>query len=124
MEKVAFVRGLTKLKREDFTIGSFISGLKKKLQAASRKSESRELQVWVQPITNHLYYCAALGDGNGPLLVSMWLSLLNHVFDKHDGHDGPFSECLHQPLSDRAWLTEGKFISRFLVQDTPPAILI
>ncbi|CAN7981884.1 unnamed protein product [Ixodes pacificus] len=37
----------------------------------------------------------------------MWLSLLNHVVDKHDGHDGPFSECLHQPLSDRAWLTEG-----------------
>ncbi|KAG0420106.1 hypothetical protein HPB47_003672 [Ixodes persulcatus] len=136
MEKVAFVRGLTKLKREDFTIGSFISdrhpgvehhmrteerdtkhyfdtwhidkGLKKKLQAASRKSESRELQVWVQPIANHLYYCAALGNGNGPLLVSMWLSLLNHVVDKHDGHDGPFSECLHQPLSDRAWLTEGE----------------
>ncbi|CAN8014538.1 unnamed protein product, partial [Ixodes persulcatus] len=91
MEKVAFVRGLTKLKKEDFTIGSFISdrhpgvehhmrteergtkhyfdtwhidkGLKKKLQAASRKSESRELQLWVQPITNHLYYCAALGGG-------------------------------------------------------------
>ncbi|CAN8016510.1 unnamed protein product, partial [Ixodes persulcatus] len=87
MEKVAFVRGLTKLKNEDFTIGSFISdrhpgvehhmrteergtkhyfdtwhidkGLKKKLQAASRKSESRELQLWVQRITNHLYYCAA-----------------------------------------------------------------
>ncbi|KAG0411952.1 hypothetical protein HPB47_010926 [Ixodes persulcatus] len=96
----------------------------KKLQAASRKSESRELQVWVQPITNHLYYCAALGGGNGPLLVSMWFSLLNHVVDKHDGHDGPFSECLHQPLSHRAWLTEGKFISRFLVKDTPPAILM
>ncbi|XP_029835401.2 uncharacterized protein LOC115319521 [Ixodes scapularis] len=140
MEKVAFVRGFTKLKKEDFTIGTFISdrhpgvehhmrpeergtkhyfdtwhidkGLKKKLQAASRKSESRELQVWVQPITNDLYYCAALGGGNGPLLVSMWLSLklslLNHVVDKHDVHDGPFSECLHQPLSDRAWLTEGK----------------
>ncbi|KAG0433348.1 hypothetical protein HPB47_020004 [Ixodes persulcatus] len=93
----------------------------KKLQAASRKSDSKELQVWVQPITNHLYYCAALGEGNGPLLVSMWLSLLNHVVDKHDGHDGPFSECLHQPLSDREIkiLLNGVHHSCVLIPGTP-----
>ncbi|KAM7294531.1 uncharacterized protein ISCGN_024037 [Ixodes scapularis] len=135
MEKVAFLRGLAKLKDQGFTIASFMSdrhpgvechmrtmesgtkhyfdtwhiskGVKKKLLAASRSGPCKDLEVWVQPVNNHLYHCAALGEGNGPLMVSMWMSLLNHVVNKHDGHDGPYHECLHQPLSDRAWLAVG-----------------
>ncbi|KAG0419900.1 hypothetical protein HPB47_003813 [Ixodes persulcatus] len=132
MEKVAFLRGLAKLKDQGFTIASFMSdrhpgvechmrtmesgtkhyfdtwhiskGVKKKLLAASRSGPCKDLEVWVQQVNNHLYHCAALGEGNGPLMVSMWMSLLNHVVNKHDGHDGPYHKCRHQPLSDRAWL--------------------
>ncbi|KAM7297593.1 uncharacterized protein ISCGN_022744 [Ixodes scapularis] len=135
MEKVAFLRGLAKLKDQGFTIASFMSdrhpgvechmrtmesgtkhyfdtwhiskGVKKKLLAASRSGPCKDLEVWVQPVNNHLYHSAALGEGNGPLMVSMWMSLLNHVVNKHDGHDGPYHECLHQPLSGRAWLAVG-----------------
>ncbi|KAG0425581.1 hypothetical protein HPB47_027267 [Ixodes persulcatus] len=135
MEKVAFLRGLAKLKDQGFTIASFMSdrhpgvechmrtmesgtkhyfdtwhiskGVKKKLLAASRSGPCKDLEVWVQQVNNHLYHCAALGEGNGPLMVSMWMSLLNHVVNKHDGHDGPYHECLHQPLPARAWLAVG-----------------
>ncbi|KAM7304147.1 uncharacterized protein ISCGN_014047 [Ixodes scapularis] len=79
----------------------------KKLQAASRSGLCKELEVWVQPVTNHPYFCAMMGDCNGPLLVSMWLSLLNDVVNKHSGHGGPYGECLHQPLTDRSWLVVG-----------------
>ncbi|KAM7310867.1 uncharacterized protein ISCGN_007775 [Ixodes scapularis] len=74
---------------------------KKKLFAASLSGPCKDLQVWVQQVNNHLYYCAALGEGNGQLLVSMWM------INKHDGHDEPYHECLHQPLPDRAWLAVG-----------------
>ncbi|KAG0444146.1 hypothetical protein HPB47_014121 [Ixodes persulcatus] len=69
--------------------------VKKKLQAASWSGLCKELEVWIQPVTNHLYFCAMMGDCNVPLLVSMWLSLLNHVVNKHSGHGGPYDECLH-----------------------------
>ncbi|KAG0443841.1 hypothetical protein HPB47_014470 [Ixodes persulcatus] len=121
MEKVAFLRGLAKLKDQGFTISSFMSdsyvlwtadmppfqGAKRKLLAAGRSGPCRDLKVWVQQVKNHRYYCAALGEGNGPLLVSMSMSPLKHVINMHGGHDGPYYECLHQPLSDRAWLAVG-----------------
>ncbi|KAM7309438.1 hypothetical protein ISCGN_013069 [Ixodes scapularis] len=72
--------------------------VKKKLFAASPSSPCKDLQVWVQQVNNHLYYCATLGEGNGQLLASM------QMINKHGGHDGPYQECLHQPLPDRAWL--------------------
>ncbi|CAN7988310.1 unnamed protein product, partial [Ixodes hexagonus] len=87
MEKVAFLRGLTKLKDEGFTIASFMSdrhpgveshmrtmesatkhyfdtwhiskGVKKQLLAASRSGPCKDLEVWVQQVNNHLYHCAA-----------------------------------------------------------------
>ncbi|KAG0425875.1 hypothetical protein HPB47_026985 [Ixodes persulcatus] len=127
-EKAVFLRGLAKLNNPSSAghhpgvechMRTMESGTKhyfdtwhiskgtKKLPAASRSGPCKDLEVWVQQVNNHLYYCAALGEGNGPLLVSMWMSLLNHVINKHDGYDGPYHECMHQPLSDRAWLAVG-----------------
>ncbi|KAL1434625.1 hypothetical protein MTO96_011490 [Rhipicephalus appendiculatus] len=77
-------------------------GLKKKLLAASRKH--RVLSPWIRSIINHLYWVAAMGQGDGDLVVSMWRSLLNQVCDKHDGHDGPYEKCLHEQLEDREWM--------------------
>ncbi|KAG0416888.1 hypothetical protein HPB47_006058 [Ixodes persulcatus] len=96
MEKVAFVRGFNTLKDQGFTISSCMSNLhpgvqhhmrtlersttyyfdtwhlsnvvEQKLQAASRSGFCKELEVWIQPVTNHLYFCAMMGECNGPLL--------------------------------------------------------
>ncbi|XP_049270225.1 uncharacterized protein LOC125756199 [Rhipicephalus sanguineus] len=94
-------------------------GLKKKLLAASRRH--RVLSPWIQSIINHLYWVAAMGQGDGDLVVSMWRSLLNHVCDKHDGHDGPYEKCLHDQLEDREWLspTSPAFLQLKTIVDNP-----
>ncbi|KAH7940575.1 hypothetical protein HPB49_002125 [Dermacentor silvarum] len=81
-------------------------GLKKKLLAASRTHQV--ITPWIQSILNHLYLVAAMGQGDGELVISMWRSLLNHVCNKHDGHDGPYKKCLHDSLDDREWLRPGQ----------------
>ncbi|KAG0438359.1 hypothetical protein HPB47_017042 [Ixodes persulcatus] len=43
--------------------------MEQKLQAASRSGFCKELEVWIQPVTNHLYFCAMMGECNGPLLA-------------------------------------------------------
>lgn len=99
-------------------------GAKRKLLAAGRSGPCRDLKVWVQQVKNHRYYCAALGEGNGPLLVSMSMSPLKHIINMHGGHDGPYYECLHQPLSDRAWLAVGKLTILSIVHHSRAAILM
>ncbi|KAK8779264.1 hypothetical protein V5799_019395 [Amblyomma americanum] len=34
----------------------------------------------------------------------MWNSLLNHVCNKHNGHEGPYQKCIHGPLEKRQWM--------------------
>ncbi|XP_070384925.1 uncharacterized protein [Dermacentor albipictus] len=82
----------------------FFPGIRRKLTAASRKGRCRELLSWIQPIVNHLYWCACACGGNGDLLVATWTSLLNHIADIHDGHGNPYPRCLHGPSSRVSWL--------------------
>ncbi|KAH9378733.1 hypothetical protein HPB48_018970 [Haemaphysalis longicornis] len=73
-------------------------GIQKKLRAACKSQSCAFIQPWMQCITNHLDFVAAMAEGDAELIISMWRSLLNHICDKHDGHEGPFAECLHEPL--------------------------
>ncbi|KAH9382534.1 hypothetical protein HPB48_021248 [Haemaphysalis longicornis] len=75
---------------------------------ATCKSQSCALiQPLMQCITNHLYFVASMADGDEELILSMLRSLLSHICDKHDGHEGPFAECLQEPLGERLWMTPG-----------------
>lgn len=82
-------------------------GLKKKLAAASKTAGCSTLELWVQPISNHLYWCAALGAGDPELVVDMWKSMANHICNVHVGHEGLYTECAHDDLDDRQWLKPG-----------------
>lgn len=88
----------------------YCSGIRKKLRAACKTQSCAQIQGWVQGITNHVYFVAAMAEGGAELVVSMWNSLLNHICNQHDGHEGPFSECLHEPLGDRDWMTPGDLL--------------
>ncbi|KAL1485360.1 hypothetical protein MTO96_032007 [Rhipicephalus appendiculatus] len=50
------------------------------------------------------WHIAKAGNGDGDLIVSMWRSMLNHICNRHVGHQGPFTACLHGPLEDREWM--------------------
>ncbi|XP_077549571.1 uncharacterized protein LOC144162784 isoform X1 [Haemaphysalis longicornis] len=90
--------------RHFFDVWHIAKGLKKKLKLAAKSKGCSSIQLWIEAIKNHLYWTAAMGDGDGELILSIWGSLLNHVCNKHVGHQGPFSECLHEPLEDRQWM--------------------
>ncbi|KAH9364189.1 hypothetical protein HPB48_006285 [Haemaphysalis longicornis] len=93
--------------RHFFDVWHIAKGLKKKLKLAAKSKGCSSIQLWIEAIKNHLYWTAAMGDGDGELILSIWGSLLNHVCNKHVGHPGPFSECLHEPLEDRQWMRPG-----------------
>ncbi|KAL1457360.1 hypothetical protein MTO96_027682 [Rhipicephalus appendiculatus] len=81
-------------------------GFQKKLVAAS-KARNSVIRLWIRSIVKHLYFVAAAGEGDWNLMVSMWRSLLNHICNKHTNHEGPFTDCLHEPLVGKAWMTRG-----------------
>lgn len=48
---------------------------------------------------NHLYWSAvSTPDGNGELIKAKWISLDNHLHNKHKGHGKLFPKCGHKAL--------------------------
>ncbi|XP_037516619.1 uncharacterized protein LOC119393581 [Rhipicephalus sanguineus] len=135
MEKFGLKKGLGELKDQNVTICSLTTdrhvgikkymrtcepgiehtydawhvgkGVKKKLTVAAKKSACAALKEWIQPVVNHLYWCVAVSEGDGDLLVAMWKSMLNHVINMHAGHDSPYPRCLHGDVQNGKWLTPG-----------------
>lgn len=50
-------------------------GLRKKLQSAAKSRQCSQLESWINPVCNHLYWCAAMAEGNEDCLVDMWTSI-------------------------------------------------
>ncbi|XP_077551794.1 uncharacterized protein LOC144165999 isoform X2 [Haemaphysalis longicornis] len=90
-----------------FDVWHVAKGIKKKLVAVSKRAECAELQEWVQPVVNHLYWCVAVSKGDGLLLVAMWRSMLNHVVNVHSGHGDAYPRCVHDGIPDGKWLLPG-----------------
>lgn len=68
---------------------------------------------WKKSVVNHMFWCAAsTDDDDGDLKAAKWLSITNHIMNKHSGHQSPlFSQCLHGRLHGRErkkkWLSPG-----------------
>ena len=71
------------------------TGLKKKLLDLS-KNNCSIVGKWIRSIINHLYWCiSSTPDGNGDVIEAKWLSVANHIRNKHKGHSVLFPKCLH-----------------------------
>jgi len=45
-------------------------------------------------------------DGDEKMIVAKWLSVLEHVTNKHEGFEYPeFPRCQHGPIAEREWLS-------------------
>ena len=55
-------------------------------------------------------------ENNGNLILSKWLSMLDHMGDIHEGFDGPYERCEHENLDQRdiEWIEPGKCIEHRL----------
>ncbi|XP_049522109.1 uncharacterized protein LOC119450703 isoform X2 [Dermacentor silvarum] len=90
-----------------FDVWHIAKGINKKLSIASKHRNCGSILLWSRSIINHLYFVAAASHGDGDLIVSMWRSVLNHICNQHNGHEGPFTDCVHGPLRNKKWMTRG-----------------
>ncbi|KAL3189072.1 hypothetical protein MRX96_003213 [Rhipicephalus microplus] len=86
----------------------------KKLLAASWSRGYNVIEKWVTSIKNHLYFCvrtaaerAVTPVKRGELAVAIWPSFLNHVQNKHCGHNEEYANCEHGDLLPRKWIFAG-----------------
>ena len=78
----------------------FILGLKKDLRNVSKSDESGLVAQWAGPIVNHMYWVAA---STCPLttirwsdtMEAKWLSLAQHICNKHRHSNVLYSKCAH-----------------------------
>ncbi|KAH7967884.1 hypothetical protein HPB52_003735 [Rhipicephalus sanguineus] len=82
-------------------------GVNKKLLQAARTTSCTAIGLWSRSIIKHLYFAVQRGGGNGDLAVAVWLSITNHVQDKHHGHSFLYDHCQHGDLEPRKWIFPG-----------------
>ena len=60
-------------------------------------------------MVNHLYWSAlSTTEDDGSLVLEKWLSLGNHIHNKHKGHGSRYKRCGHGHLKRRKWLKYSK----------------
>lgn len=101
---------------EQNKIQCIFTGLGKKIDAISKGKDCAVVAQWKKSIVNHIFWCAAsTDDDDGEMKEAKWLSITNHIINKHNGHDNDrFPRCLHGHLHGREkkkkWLEPGKWI--------------
>lgn len=118
--------------RHLYDIWHVAKGVRKKLQSIAKEKDCEVLQPWINSIVNHLYWCVVSSPPDSPnLILAKWKSVLNHVLNKHRGHDDVlFPKCAHARLTGRQakkkWLKpstkvtsklEGVIMNKSLLRD-------
>jgi len=94
--------------QHEFDLWHIVKGLKKKLLGTKNK----ELVPWVRSISNHLWYCAAVCNGDATRLKETWMGILHHVTNEHIWVSGEkVNKCGHEPYSQeealkRPWIAK------------------
>lgn len=88
-------------------------GLRKKLEKLAKNKDCGLVSEWARSIINHLYWSIMSTAQDSPELVKeKWLSLDNHVHNKHKGHGKVYEKCKHQKLK-RKWFHRSKLTNLF-----------
>ena len=93
-----------------FDIWHLVKSILKKIMAKSKTKTCEALGLWIRSIANHMWWCSESCGGDDQLLREKWLSLLNHITNKHRwGGSKIFKKCAHTVLtaaekSETEWL--------------------
>ena len=73
----------------------------------------------MRSIISHLHWCASsTQDGNSNIMEAKWLSVMNHIRNKHTGHHPLFPKCLHGRYDtvqdEMQWMTAGIYLYTIL----------
>ena len=75
---------------------------KKKVTALAKEKDCEIVGEWKKSLVNHLYWSAvSTPDGNGELIKAKWISLDNHIHNKHKKHGKIFTACQHKAIRKR-----------------------
>ena len=81
------------------------AAFKKKVNKLSKEKGCEIVGEWQRSMINHLYWCAhSTKDGNTEVILEKWLSIINHIHNKHRGHGKLYKRCAHGRLPNRKWL--------------------
>ena len=68
----------------------------------AKEKECELIREWMKSVINHLYWSAvSTPSGDGENIKAKWLSLDNHIHNKHSGHGKVFPKCEHGRLPRR-----------------------
>ena len=91
---------------------AFLQQCPKKLRTSSKKKSCEKLGQWIPSITNHFWWSIETCQGDAENLKERWLSITNHVVNRHDFPSNKlFKKCEHDALDEgvrwKKWLTPG-----------------
>lgn len=93
------------------------AGLKKDLKAAEKCDKSGLVAEWSKAIVNHLYWVAVTTeecDEKADILEAKWLSLANHITNKHSHDNEHCRRCAHPRLKkgdqQRKYMKKGELL--------------
>ena len=71
-------------------------------EGLAKQKDCELVSKWEQSMINHMYWCVvSTPNGDGDMMVAKWLSLENHIHNKHSGHGKLFRSCAHGRLVGR-----------------------
>ncbi|CAL4089388.1 unnamed protein product, partial [Meganyctiphanes norvegica] len=96
-----FLRLSKKHVKHEYDTWHVAKGFKKKILKLIKSCP--ELAPWVKSIINHIYWSASSSKDDKPeMIVAKWLSICNHIKNKHTGHeDKLFPKCAHETKRNR-----------------------
>ena len=90
-------------------------GFRKKVEKAAKKKDYELIGSWSKSMINHLYWSVmSTKDGNAKVIKEKWLSLNNHLHNKHVGHGSIYKACSHGKIK-RKWFKHRKYTSIFII---------
>uniref|UniRef100_A0A1X7ST94 MULE transposase domain-containing protein n=1 Tax=Amphimedon queenslandica TaxID=400682 RepID=A0A1X7ST94_AMPQE len=87
----------------------------KKVDKLGKQKDCESAQQWGRSMTNHLYWSVMSSEDDNSLPVKeKWLSLINHLHNKHKGHGTIFKKCQHGRVKKKKWLKHNTKVSEKL----------
>ena len=95
----------------------------KKIDALAKEKSCELVGEWKGSLVNHLYWSAvSTPNGNGEVMGAKWMSMDNHIHNKHKGHSKGFPSCKHKTWRRRRgkkkWFKPSKYNSAWYRQRT------
>ena len=80
------------------------------MEKIANKKSCEIASKWTKSLVNHMYWSAASTEsGDGDIIEAKWLSVINHIHNKHSHSNKLFPKCVHSTIRNKKWIQPRKF---------------